>query len=123
MVAGVTAPFPRDRPLRSHQAQVAGLAATSAHFLSLHTRALLFDPPTDRDEALRRCALASEDVALVQRHRRSNNRLGFAVQLALGHAGVERGRGGSNVVDRGQSRAGPDHLGDGGGHDSWAPRG
>jgi Domain of unknown function (DUF4158) len=43
----------------------------------------LFDPPADRDEALRRCALAPEDLALARRHRRSHNRLGFAVQLAL----------------------------------------
>jgi hypothetical protein len=42
-------------------------------------RALLFDPPVDRDEALRRCALAPEDLALARRHRRSHNRLGFAV--------------------------------------------
>ena len=29
-------------------------------FLAPHTRALLFDPPADRDEALRRCALAPD---------------------------------------------------------------
>ena len=59
------------------------MPAPSAQLLAPHARALLFDPPTDRDEALRRCALAPEDLALVRRHRRSHNRLGFAVQLAL----------------------------------------
>ena len=59
------------------------MPAVSAQLLAPQARALLFDPPVDRDEALRRCALAPEDLALVQRHRRSQNRLGFAVQLAL----------------------------------------
>jgi len=40
-------------------------------------------PAGHRDDALRRCALAPEDLALARRHRRSHNRLGFAVQLAL----------------------------------------
>jgi uncharacterized protein DUF4158 len=35
------------------------------------------------EEALRRRALAPEDLALARRHRRSHNRLGFALQLAL----------------------------------------
>ncbi len=59
------------------------MPAASAQLLAPHARALLFDPPADRDEALRRCALAPEDLALAHRHRRSHNRLGFAVQLAL----------------------------------------
>ena len=59
------------------------MPAPSAQLLAPHARALLFDPPADRDEALRRCALAPEDLALARRHRRSHNRLGFAVQLAL----------------------------------------
>ncbi len=59
------------------------MPALSAQLLAPHARALLFDPPADRDDALRRCALAPEDLALARRHRRSHNRLGFAVQLAL----------------------------------------
>jgi TnpA family transposase len=59
------------------------MPAPSAQLLAPHARALLFDPPADRDEALRRCALAPEDLAVARRHRRSHNRLGFAVQLAL----------------------------------------
>jgi TnpA family transposase len=51
--------------------------------LSPATRAALFDPPDSHDEAQRRYVLAPEDVALAKRHRRSHNRLGFAVQLAL----------------------------------------
>jgi TnpA family transposase len=59
------------------------MPAPSTQLLAPHARALLFDPPADRDEALRRCALAPEDLALARRRRRSHNRLGFAVQLAL----------------------------------------
>ncbi|MBY0331339.1 MAG: Tn3 family transposase [Acetobacteraceae bacterium] len=59
------------------------MPAPQAQLLAPHARALLFDPPADRDEALRRCALAPEDLALARQHRRSHNRLGFAVQLAL----------------------------------------
>lgn len=59
------------------------MPALSAQLLAPHARALLFDPPADRDAALRRCALSPEDLALTRRHRRSHNRLGFAVQLAL----------------------------------------
>lgn len=59
------------------------MPASTAQILPPQARALLFDPPTGRDEALRRCALAPEDLALAQRHRRSHNRLGFAIQLAL----------------------------------------
>ena len=59
------------------------MPAPSAQLLAPSARALLFDPPAERDEALRRCALAPEDLALARRHRRSHNQLGFAVQLAL----------------------------------------
>jgi len=59
------------------------MPASSAQLLAPQARALLFDPSIDRDEALRRCALIPEDLALARRHRRSHNRLGFAVQLAL----------------------------------------
>jgi TnpA family transposase len=59
------------------------MPTSSAQLLTPHVRAPLFDPPADRDEALRRCALAPEDLALARRHRRSHNRLGFAVLLAL----------------------------------------
>ena len=51
--------------------------------LSSIERAALFDPPDSHDEAQRRYVLAPEDVALARCHRRSHNRLGFAVQLAL----------------------------------------
>ncbi|MGH7105509.1 MAG: Tn3 family transposase [Acetobacteraceae bacterium] len=51
--------------------------------LSPATRTAVFDPPDGHDEAQRRYVLAPEDVALARRHRRSHNRLGFAVQLAL----------------------------------------
>jgi hypothetical protein len=59
------------------------MPAPSVQLLAPHARALLFDPPVERDEALRRCALTPEDLALARRHRRSHNRLGFSVQLAL----------------------------------------
>ena len=51
--------------------------------LSSIKRAALFDPPDSHDKAQWRYVLAPEDVALVRQHRRSHNRLGFAVQLAL----------------------------------------
>ncbi len=51
--------------------------------LTPFARAVLFDPPAEREEALRRYAMAPEDAALARRHRRAHNRLGFAVQLAL----------------------------------------
>jgi len=51
--------------------------------LTPSTRATIFGPPAEREEALRRYALAPEDAALARRHRRIHNRLGFAVQLAL----------------------------------------
>jgi TnpA family transposase len=59
------------------------MPALPGQLLAPPARVLLFDPPTERDEALRRCALAPEDLALVRRHRRAHNQLGFAVQLAL----------------------------------------
>ena len=57
--------------------------ASPSLILTAVARVALFDPPTERDEALRRCVLTLEDVALARRRRRAHNRLGFAVQLAL----------------------------------------
>ncbi len=51
--------------------------------LSSTERAALFDPPDSHHEAQRRYVLVPEDVALAKERRRSHNRLGFAVQLAL----------------------------------------
>ena len=53
--------------------------------LTPQTRASLFDPPSEREDIHRRYVLTPEDIALVRRHRRAHNRLGFAVQLALVH--------------------------------------
>ncbi len=52
-------------------------------FLDAQAKALLFEPPDTHEEALARYALTLEDVAFARRRRRSHNRLGFAVQLAL----------------------------------------
>ena len=52
-------------------------------FLDAQARAVLFEPPDNHEEALARYALTPEDVAFARRRRRSHNRLGFAVQLAL----------------------------------------
>ncbi|ADZ72794.1 Transposase Tn3 (plasmid) [Polymorphum gilvum SL003B-26A1] len=52
-------------------------------FLDAQTRAVLFDPPDIYEEVLARYALSAEDVAFATAHRRSHNRLGFAIQLAL----------------------------------------
>jgi len=51
--------------------------------LNAVSRAALFEPPETHEDAQRRYALTPEDVALAKDHRRSHNRLGFAVQLAL----------------------------------------
>jgi TnpA family transposase len=51
--------------------------------LSPQARAAIFDPPTERDEIHRRYVLTPDDLALARQRRRSYNRLGFAVQLAL----------------------------------------
>lgn len=51
--------------------------------LSPESRSALFDPPDNRDDVQWRYALVAEDVALAKRRRRSQNRLGFAIQLAL----------------------------------------
>jgi TnpA family transposase len=51
--------------------------------LNAVSRAALFEPPEAHEDAQRRYALTPEDVALAKDHRRSHNRLGFAVQLAL----------------------------------------
>jgi TnpA family transposase len=52
-------------------------------FLDAQSRTVLFDPPEVYEEALARYALSAEDVAFALAHRRSHNRLGFAIQLAL----------------------------------------
>ena len=52
-------------------------------------RRLLFDIPTDRDQLVRLYTLSKSDRALIDARRRSSNRLGFALQLALlRHSGV-----------------------------------
>lgn len=52
-------------------------------FLDAQSRTVLFDPPDVYEEALARYALSAEDIAFAKAHRRSHNRLGFAIQLAL----------------------------------------
>ena len=52
-------------------------------FLDAEACALLFEPPEAHEDALSRYALTLQDVAFAKRRRRSHNRLGFAVQLAL----------------------------------------
>ena len=52
-------------------------------FLDAQSRAILFEPPDVYEEALARYALSTEDVAFARVHRRSHNRLGFAIHLAL----------------------------------------
>ncbi|MDL2403073.1 Tn3 family transposase [Rhizobium mayense] len=52
-------------------------------FLDAQSRTVLFDPPDVYEEALARYALSTEDIAFARAHRRSHNRLGFAIQLAL----------------------------------------
>ena len=58
-------------------------SAAAPTILTPAERAALFDPPHDHDEAVWRCSLAADDVALASRRRRPQNRLGFAVQLTL----------------------------------------
>jgi hypothetical protein len=52
-------------------------------FLDAKSHDALFTLPDIYEEALSRFALSVEDVAFARLHRRSHNRLGFAVQLAL----------------------------------------
>ncbi|UIY31568.1 DUF4158 domain-containing protein (plasmid) [Neorhizobium galegae] len=52
-------------------------------FLDEQSRAVLFEPPKVYEDAQARYALSSEDIAFAKEHRRSHNRLGFAIQLAL----------------------------------------
>ncbi|WP_201448967.1 DUF4158 domain-containing protein [Sinorhizobium medicae] len=52
-------------------------------FLDAQSRTILFEPPEIYEEALARYALSAEDIAFAKAHRRSHNRLGFAIQLAL----------------------------------------
>ena len=52
-------------------------------FLDAQSRTILFEPPDIYEEALARYALSAEDLAFAKAHRRSHNRRGFAIQLAL----------------------------------------
>jgi len=52
-------------------------------FLDAQARSVLFEPPDIYEEVLARYSLSAEDVAFAKAHRRSHNRLGFAIQLAL----------------------------------------
>lgn len=52
-------------------------------FVGAKSQDILFALPELYDEALSRFALSCENVAFARSHRRSHNRLGFAVQLAL----------------------------------------
>lgn len=50
--------------------------------------AALFDPPTDQRELVRHCTLSAADLAMVQRCRGGQNRLGYALMLCyLRHPG------------------------------------
>ena len=49
---------------------------------SRHSRAALFDPPTDPTAIVRHYTVAPQDLTLILRRRRDPNRLGFAVHLA-----------------------------------------
>ena len=46
-------------------------------------RKALFDPPQTHEDAQARFALSRDDIALALSRRRSHNKFGFAVQLAL----------------------------------------
>jgi TnpA family transposase len=50
--------------------------------LSPHSRAALFDPPTDPTAIVRHYTVSPQDLTLILRRRRDPNRLGFAVHLA-----------------------------------------
>ena len=50
--------------------------------LSRHSRAALFDPPTDPTAIVRHNTVSPQDLTLILRRRRDPNRLGFAVHLA-----------------------------------------
>jgi len=51
--------------------------------LNAVSRATLFELPETHEDAQRRYAMTPDDIALAKGHRRSHNRLGFAVQIAL----------------------------------------
>ena len=53
--------------------------------LTSSSRADLFEPPRELEAAQRRYVLDPDDVVWANAHRRAQNRLGFAVQLALVH--------------------------------------
>jgi len=44
---------------------------------------IILTKPQQVDSAQRRYAMPPDDIALAKDHRRSHNRLGFAVQIAL----------------------------------------
>jgi len=50
--------------------------------LSPHSRAALFDPPTEPTAIVRHYTFSLEDLALIRRRRRAANRIGFAMHLA-----------------------------------------
>jgi hypothetical protein len=50
--------------------------------LSPHSRAALFDPPTDPTSIVRHYTFSPQDIVLIRQRRRAANRLGFAVHLA-----------------------------------------
>ncbi len=83
----------------------------AAQLLAPQARALLFDPPTNRDEALSRCALAPENLALARRHSGTANQIISAsskaeIQTAL--AAVSRTSvtiGSGQVVGQDQARS------------------
>lgn len=52
-------------------------------FLDAKSYDTLFGLPELYEDALPRFSLSCEDIAFARTHRRSHNRLGFAIQLAL----------------------------------------
>ena len=51
--------------------------------LSPQTRSSLFDPPSDPASIVRFYTFPPEDLALIRRHRRPANRLGFAASEVI----------------------------------------
>jgi hypothetical protein len=52
-------------------------------FLEEQSPVVLFEPPEGYEDAQSRNALTSEDIVFAKERRRSHNRVGFAIQLAL----------------------------------------